>query len=116
MARYIWTGSRHTMLYSILKGLAVEWHVSYVVVDSTGVGAGLASFLDKALPGRVIPFVFTSKSKSDLGWRFLGVIETGRYKEPWTPASSSRPNIVNRASRKAQENFTVGSPRRNADS
>ena len=81
MARYVWTGSRHTVLYSILKSLADQWRVSYVVVDATGVGAGLASFLDKALPGKVIPFTFTQKSKSDLGWRFLGVIETGRYQE-----------------------------------
>ncbi len=55
------------------------------MVDSTGVGAGLASFLDKAFPGKVIPFVFTQKSKSDLGWSFLASIETGRYKE-YAPA------------------------------
>ena len=52
------------------------------MIDSTGVGAGLASFMEKSFPGRVIPFLFTSKSKSDLGWQFLAVIETGRYKEP----------------------------------
>jgi hypothetical protein len=38
--------------------------------------------MEKSFPGRVIPFLFTSKSKSDLGWQFLAVIETGRYKEP----------------------------------
>ncbi len=54
----------------------------YIVVDSTGVGAGLASFLDKYAPGKVIPFLFTAKSKSDLGWKFLAVVETGRYREP----------------------------------
>ena len=31
--------------------------------------------------GRVLQFIFSSKSKSDLGWGFLAVIETGRYKE-----------------------------------
>jgi hypothetical protein len=35
----------------------------------------------------VLPFVFTQKSKSDLGWDFLAVIETGRFRDykvsPW---------------------------------
>ena len=31
--------------------------------------------------GRVLPFIFTSKSKSDLGWNFLSVIETGRFQD-----------------------------------
>ena len=51
------------------------------MADATGVGAGLVSFLDKALPGIVLPYVFTARSKSDLGWGFLAVIETGRYRE-----------------------------------
>ena len=51
------------------------------MVDATGVGAGLASFLDKALPGKVIAFTFTSASKSQLGWDFLNVIDSGRWKE-----------------------------------
>ena len=52
-----------------------------MVVDATGVGAGLSSFLAAALGDRLIPFVFTGSSKSQLGWDFLGVIESGRYKE-----------------------------------
>ena len=39
------------------------------MIDATGLGAGLASFLGNALGGGiVVPFVFTQKSKSDLGW------------------------------------------------
>ena len=57
------------------------------MIDSTGVGAGLASFLEASFPGRVIPFLFTGKSKSDLGWQFMAVIETGRYKEPINSSS-----------------------------
>jgi hypothetical protein len=53
-----------------------------VVVDATGVGAGLASFLDRALPGRVIPFTFSNASKSELGWRFLDVVDSCRWQEP----------------------------------
>ncbi len=51
------------------------------MVDATGVGAGLASVLGQALPGRVLPFIFSSASKSRLGWDFLSIVETGRFKD-----------------------------------
>jgi hypothetical protein len=80
-----WVGKKHTQLYSTLIDLATNvWKARYVVVDATGIGAGLASFLGERLRrGRseVIPFVFSLKSKSDLGWGFMGCIESGRYKE-----------------------------------
>ncbi len=76
-----WTGIKHTLLYGQMRALAEHWQARYLVVDATGVGAGITSFLDKAFPGKVIPFVFSQKSKSDLGWSFLAAIETGRYKE-----------------------------------
>ncbi|UCD42310.1 MAG: hypothetical protein JSV69_01440, partial [Chloroflexota bacterium] len=66
--RYVWIGKKHTQLYRQLVAIAKEWRCEYIVVDSTGVGAGLAAFLEKSFPGRVLPFLFTSKSKSDLGW------------------------------------------------
>jgi hypothetical protein len=60
--------------------------LSALVVDATGVGAGLASFLGDQLgrgPRRVIvsPFLLNRKTKSDLGWAFLGLIDGGRIKE-----------------------------------
>jgi len=82
VSRMVWTGKKHTTLYSVLRGLIDSWSPRYVVVDSTGVGAGLASFLERTFPNKLIPFLFTSKSKSDLGWKFLAVVETGRYREP----------------------------------
>jgi hypothetical protein len=82
VARYTWVGTKHTQIFMQLKEIAKQWRVEYIVIDSTGVGAGLASLMEASFPGRVIPFLFTSKSKSDLGWQFLAVIETGRYKEP----------------------------------
>ena len=82
VARYTWLGTKHTRIYHQLKELARMWRAEYIVIDSTGVGQGLASFMEKSFPGRVIPFHFTGKSKSDLGWMFLAVIETDRYKEP----------------------------------
>jgi hypothetical protein len=79
--RKLWTGTRHTALYAQLKALAELWDPRYIVIDATGVGAGLASFLEAAFGEVVIPFLFTSSSKSKLGWDFLAVIETGRYKD-----------------------------------
>jgi hypothetical protein len=87
VSRKLWTGTNQVTLYSQLRALIEHWRAQYVVIDATGVGAGLSSFLDKAFPGKVLPFVFTQSSKSKLGWDFLGVIDTGRYKEP-TPDPS----------------------------
>jgi hypothetical protein len=79
--RYLWSGVAHSELYGQIKALVEMWEGRYVVVDATGVGAGLASFLGKAFPERVKPVIFSNKSKSELGWRFLAVVEMGRYKE-----------------------------------
>jgi hypothetical protein len=79
--RRLWVGERHTCLYEEIRALAQAWHARWLVVDATGVGAGLASFLASALPGRVVPFVFSSASKSRLGWDFLEVVSAGRWRE-----------------------------------
>jgi hypothetical protein len=87
--RIAWTGTRHTALHAQLAHLAREvWRASVVVVDATGVGAGLASFLAATLGERqggraipVMPFIFTASSKSALGWDWIGLIDAGRYRE-----------------------------------
>jgi hypothetical protein len=76
-----WLGVKHTSLYGVITGLAEHWRAKHIVVDATGVGAGLASFLTRALPDRVTPFLFTSGTKSSLGWDFLAVVETGRFQD-----------------------------------
>jgi hypothetical protein len=81
VGRRQWQGTAHSQLYGQITALVEAWQPQQVVVDATGVGAGLASFLSTALPGRVTPFVFTAASKSKLGWDFLSVIETGRFKD-----------------------------------
>ena len=81
VSRREWVGVRHSTLYARLLNLARQWEARYVVVDATGVGAGLASFLARSLGEKVIPFLFTPASKSKLGWDFLAVVETGRYQE-----------------------------------
>jgi hypothetical protein len=79
--RRLWTGTNQGRLYAELRGLMDCWRPWWTVIDATGVGAGLSSFLANAYPNRVIPFVFSSSSKSRLGWDFLGVVDSGRYKE-----------------------------------
>ena len=79
--RRLWLGDAHTALYRELLALARHWRAVWVVVDATGVGAGLASFLKEALGDRVIPVQFGRQSKSELGWDFVGVVETGRYRD-----------------------------------
>lgn len=75
-----WDGAKQHLLFNQIRALYEIWKPQQIVVDATGVGAGLASFLEEALPGRVIPFIFTPQSKSKMGWEFIGMIDTGRFK------------------------------------
>ena len=68
-------------MYHQILALARLWRATWIIVDATGVGAGLGSFLVQALGERVTPLVFTPKVKSDLGWGFVGICETGRYQD-----------------------------------
>ncbi len=79
--RRLWVGAAHTRLYAQIRALAETWGVRRLVVDATGIGAGLAAFLDQALPGKVRPFVFSGKTKSKLGWGFLALIDSGRFRD-----------------------------------
>jgi hypothetical protein len=79
--QYRWTGTPHSQLYTemtyILRNV---WNCHRIVVDATGIGQPVASFLRKELGSRVIPFVFTSKSKSDMGFELLSFVNSGRLK------------------------------------
>ena len=77
--RVEWTGQNHLTIFGQLKTLAENWGPRYIVVDATGVGEGLWALLDKAFPNKVIPVKFTATVKSDIGYRFLAMINTGRY-------------------------------------
>jgi len=78
---YWWRGRRHTELYwqlvDILKNV---WRCRRVVVDATGVGQPVSSFLRQELGSRVIPFTFTAASKSALGFNLLAAVNSGRLK------------------------------------
>ena len=78
---YRWVGKKHTELYGQLVDILKDlWHCKRIVVDATGVGEPVASFLRKALGSRVRSFKFTSPSKSELGFNLLAAINSGRLK------------------------------------
>ncbi len=79
--RCAWTGAPHHTLAGALARLAERWGARHLVIDATGLGAGLASALGRRLGPRVIPFVFTATSKSRLGWAFLGLCNSGRFQD-----------------------------------
>jgi hypothetical protein len=81
VSRIAWQGVKHSSIYGTIVSLAEVWQPVRVIIDATGVGAGMAAFLMDRLGSKVIPFEFSQVSKSDLGWAFISVIETGRYKE-----------------------------------
>ncbi len=79
--RRLWLGARHSDLHNQIRALEESWEPRYLVVDATGVGAGLASFLERCYPERTIPFHFNSATKSKLGWDFLAIVENGRFRD-----------------------------------
>lgn len=76
-----WVGTASAELRAQIAALAQDWHVQALVIDATGVGAGLSSELEHRLPGLVTPFLFNLASKSKLGWDFVGLVDAGRWQE-----------------------------------
>ena len=77
--QYWWTGRKHREVVPQLVDLLQRvWGCRAVVVDATGIGAAVASFLVGAMPNVVRPFVFTAGSKSALGYGLLAAINGGR--------------------------------------
>jgi len=76
-----WTGLNHLTVFGKIKSLAEQWRPQHIVMDATGVGEGLWAMLDKAFPTRVIPVKFTQSVKSELGYGFLAIINTGRFRD-----------------------------------
>jgi hypothetical protein len=78
---YCWTGEKHAALYSQLIDIIKEvWKCRRVVVDSTGIGQPVYSFLRHTLGSRIVPFRFTASSKSELGYGLLAAINSGSIK------------------------------------
>jgi hypothetical protein len=86
---YQWTGVKHTDLYARLVDiLKAVWRCRKVVVDATGIGQPVFSFLREALGTRVSGFTFTAQSKSELGFNLLATINSGRLKMYATDGSA----------------------------
>lgn len=83
--RMAWTGKRHAELLPLIVDLTrIVWKAKWIVIDATGIGHGLGAFIESAfreVPVHVENFRFSAPSKSALGWNFLSMIDTGRYKE-----------------------------------
>lgn len=79
--RNAWQGENHVTVFGKLCALIDAWNIQHIVLDATGVGEGLWGMLFKKYPTRVIPVKFTQQTKSDLGYAFISVIETGRFRD-----------------------------------
>jgi hypothetical protein len=66
------------------------WHPVQVVVDATGIGAGVASQVAVVYREAVLPFVFGPASKSQLGWDFIGLCRQGRFVDHVLDGSSEQ--------------------------
>lgn len=78
---YCWIGVRHPRLYEqAVDLLKNKWGCSHMVVDATGMGEAVASFLRNALGNRVHAFKFSQVSKSALGFNLLAAVNSGRLK------------------------------------
>ena len=79
--QYQWTGTPHSRLYTQMTHLLKDvWKCHRIVVDATGIGQPVASFLRKELGSQVIPFVITSRSKSEMGFELLSFVNSGRLR------------------------------------
>jgi hypothetical protein len=78
--QYQWTGTPHSQLYSSIVAAIKKWNCRRALVDATGIGQPVASFLKKELGSRVVPFTFTQKSKSDMGFELLSFVNSARLK------------------------------------
>lgn len=93
---YWWTGrSQREQVERLVALLGGHWRCVKVVVDATGLGAGLAEFLAAALgEGVVERYVFSGPSKSRLGWGLLGAVNAGRVKVYRADGSPERRELM----------------------
>ena len=78
--QYQWTGIPHSKLYPQMVDILKKWNCHRILVDATGIGQPVASFLRKELGSKVKPFTFTQRSKSDMGFELLSFVKSGRLK------------------------------------
>jgi hypothetical protein len=108
---YQWRGTPHSRLYTQMTHLFKDvWNCCRIVVDATGIGQPVASFLKKELGSRLIPFVITSKSKSEMGFELLSFVNSGRlrlYKQDGSPECRQTLSELERARAQYRPNQTM---------
>ncbi len=86
-----WTGWNYLDQFAGVSELLSSWNIRKLVVDYSGIGAGLGSMLAERFNGRVVTrrsaetervslFQFTRPSKSRLAYQVLAMINSGRLK------------------------------------
>lgn len=87
--QYAWQGLDHDAARGEMLGLLQRWRVAHVVVDATGIGEPIATYLLGQLGERkVTAFKFSRPSKSSLGYDFLAAVNTGAVRL-WRPDPES---------------------------
>lgn len=76
-----WQGQSHIAAYGKFCQIIDLWNPMYIIIDATGVGEGLWAMLAKKYGARVLPVKFTQQTKSEMGWGYLAIIETGRFRD-----------------------------------
>ena len=109
---YWWTGRPHTEIFSSLVHILKDtWGCRRVIVDATGIGAGVAAFLRKRLGSSIVkPFTFTTRSKSKLGFDLLASVNSGRlhiYKPDGSPESHEFWSQISKARSVIRPNQTI---------
>jgi hypothetical protein len=79
--RLDWQGSNHVDIFGALSALVDRWEPLYIIQDATGVGEGLWGMMYKKFPTRVTGIKFTAQVKSEIGYGFIGAIESGRFRD-----------------------------------
>ena len=79
--RLEWQGDNHVQIFGAITALVDAWQPQNIVIDATGAGEGLTGMLATKYPTRLIPFKFTSASKSELGYGYIAIIESGRLRD-----------------------------------
>jgi hypothetical protein len=79
--RLDWHGQNHVDVFGALSALADRWTPQMILVDATGVGEGLWAMLAKKYPTRTGGVKFTQQTKSEIGYGFLGAIDSGRFRD-----------------------------------
>lgn len=74
-------GTNHVDVFGVVVALVQTWNILYLVLDATGVGEGLWGMCAKRYPTKTIPVKFTQQTKSEIGYAFLGIVDTGRFRD-----------------------------------